>query len=100
MNRHREQKGEGIEYFVMLLAILLVIIVRGSGSLSIDLFMIKKTIIKNQSYCCANKTQLLIHLVIVFLYLPHFTTNDDRLFIGHCIQQHNLWCGGSQFQGI
>jgi putative oxidoreductase len=40
MNWYEEKKGEGIEYFVMILAILLVSIVRGSGSLPIDLFMI------------------------------------------------------------
>lgn len=39
MNWYGEKKGEGIEYFVMIMAILLVIIIRGSGSLSIDLFM-------------------------------------------------------------
>ena len=36
MNWFREKNGEGIEYFVMLLALLLIIIVRGSGAMSFD----------------------------------------------------------------
>lgn len=36
MNWASRKKGEGIEYFVLLLSILLVIAVKGSGSLSID----------------------------------------------------------------
>jgi putative oxidoreductase len=35
------KKGEGIEYFVMLLAILLFIIINGSGALSFDYFFLK-----------------------------------------------------------
>jgi putative oxidoreductase len=36
MNWFGTKKGEGVEYFVMLLAILLVIVIKGSGLLSID----------------------------------------------------------------
>lgn len=36
MNWFNKKKGEGIEYFVMLLAILLVIILEGSGPWSVD----------------------------------------------------------------
>lgn len=36
MNWFREKNGEGIEYFVMLLALLLIIIARGSGAMSFD----------------------------------------------------------------
>jgi len=36
MNWGGKKKGEGIEYFVMLLSILLVIAIEGSGSFSID----------------------------------------------------------------
>jgi putative oxidoreductase len=36
MNWFGEKKGEGIEYFVMLLSLLLIVIVRGSGAMSID----------------------------------------------------------------
>jgi putative oxidoreductase len=39
MNWFGKKKGEGIEYFIMLLAILLVIIIKGSGALSIDSFL-------------------------------------------------------------
>ena len=39
MNWFGEKKGEGIEYFVMLLAMLLIIIVRGSGAMSIDFWL-------------------------------------------------------------
>jgi putative oxidoreductase len=35
MNWFGERKGEGIEYFVMLLALLLIVIVRGSAAMSI-----------------------------------------------------------------
>lgn len=41
MNWYGEKKGEGIEYFVMLLAILLAIIIEGGGSFSIDLLLLK-----------------------------------------------------------
>jgi putative oxidoreductase len=36
MNWFGEKDGEGIEYFVMLLALLLIIIVQGSGAISFD----------------------------------------------------------------
>ena len=39
MNWFGEKKGEGIEYHVMLLSLLLIIIVRGSGAISIDLWL-------------------------------------------------------------
>ena len=39
MNWFGEKKGEGIEYFVMLLALLMTVIVRGSGAMSIDLWL-------------------------------------------------------------
>ena len=39
MNWFGEKKGEGIEYFVMLLSLLLIILVRGSGAISIDLWL-------------------------------------------------------------
>jgi len=35
-----KKKGEGIEYFVLLLALLLVIIIKGSGAVSIDLWLL------------------------------------------------------------
>ena len=35
-----KKKGEGIEYFVMLLAILLVIMIKGSGPVSIDAWLL------------------------------------------------------------
>jgi putative oxidoreductase len=41
MNWYGEKKGEGIEYFVMLLAILLAIIIEGSGPFSIDFLLLK-----------------------------------------------------------
>jgi putative oxidoreductase len=39
MNWYGEKKGEGIEYFVMLLGILLAIIINGSGAWSIDIVL-------------------------------------------------------------
>jgi putative oxidoreductase len=39
MNWFGEKKGEGIEYHIMLLALLLIVIVRGSGAMSIDLWL-------------------------------------------------------------
>jgi putative oxidoreductase len=39
MNWFGNKKGEGIEYFVMLLALLSVIIIKGSGALSLDLLL-------------------------------------------------------------
>src|SRR4030095_13550021 len=37
MNWSGKKRGEGVEYFIMLLSILLVIVIRGSGPLSVDL---------------------------------------------------------------
>src|SRR4030095_4587726 len=42
MNWSGKKKGEGIEYFVMLLSILTVIIIRGSGPLSIDFWLFSR----------------------------------------------------------
>ena len=42
MNWLGKKKGEGVEYFVMLLSILLIIIIKGSGALSIDLWLLSK----------------------------------------------------------
>jgi putative oxidoreductase len=39
MNWFGKKNGEGIEYFVMLLSILLVIVLKGSGAVSIDLLL-------------------------------------------------------------
>ncbi len=39
MNWLGKNKGEGIEYFIMLLSILLVIIFKGSGAMSIDIWL-------------------------------------------------------------
>ncbi|MDB5151993.1 MAG: hypothetical protein JWR54_744 [Mucilaginibacter sp.] len=39
MNWLGKNKGEGIEYFIMLLSILLVIICKGSGAMSIDIWL-------------------------------------------------------------
>jgi putative oxidoreductase len=38
-----KKKGEGIEYFVLLLAVLLVIIIKGSGAVSIDRWLLART---------------------------------------------------------
>jgi putative oxidoreductase len=43
MNWLGKKKGEGIEYFVMLLSILLIIILKGSGALSVDLWLSGKS---------------------------------------------------------
>jgi putative oxidoreductase len=40
LNWLKNKKGEGIEYFILLLAILLIIILKGSGALSIDYWLI------------------------------------------------------------
>lgn len=40
LNWLKNKKGEGIEYFVLLLAILLIIILRGSGAFSVDYWLI------------------------------------------------------------
>lgn len=42
MNWTGKKKGEGIEYFVMLLSLLLVIILKGSGPVSIDLWLLPR----------------------------------------------------------
>ena len=42
MNWFGKKKGEGIEYFILLLSILLVVIVKGSGALSIDLWLLQR----------------------------------------------------------
>jgi putative oxidoreductase len=39
LNWFESKKGEGIEYFVLLLSLLLVIILKGSGALSIDFWL-------------------------------------------------------------
>jgi putative oxidoreductase len=39
MNWFGEKKGEGIEYHVMLLSLLLIVIVKGSGAMSVDLWL-------------------------------------------------------------
>jgi putative oxidoreductase len=39
LNWWGKKKGEGIEYFVMLLALLLVVIIKGSGAFSFDLWL-------------------------------------------------------------
>ena len=41
MNWLGKKKGEGIEYFLLLLSILLVIIIKGSGPFSIDLWLLQ-----------------------------------------------------------
>jgi putative oxidoreductase len=35
-----KKKGEGVEYFVLLLAILLIIIIKGSGAVSVDFWLL------------------------------------------------------------
>ena len=42
LNWFGKKKGEGIEYLVLLLSLLLVIIVKGSGAMSIDLWLTPK----------------------------------------------------------
>ena len=42
MNWSGKKRGEGIEYFIMLLSILLVIMIKGSGAISIDLWLLSK----------------------------------------------------------
>jgi putative oxidoreductase len=41
MNWTGKKSGEGVEYFVMLLSILLIIIIKGSGAMSIDLLLLQ-----------------------------------------------------------
>ena len=40
LNWNGKKKGEGIEYFVMLLSILMVIMIKGSGPISIDAWLL------------------------------------------------------------
>jgi putative oxidoreductase len=40
MNWLGKKKGEGIEYFILLLSLLLIIMIRGSGALSVDLWVL------------------------------------------------------------
>lgn len=40
MNWSGKKKGEGIEYFILLLSLLLIIIISGSGALSVDLWLL------------------------------------------------------------
>lgn len=42
MNWFGKKRGEGVEYFVMLLSVLLIIIIKGSGAMSIDLWLLSK----------------------------------------------------------
>jgi len=42
MNWLGKKKGEGVEYFVMLLSILIVIAIKGSGAVSIDRWLLSK----------------------------------------------------------
>jgi putative oxidoreductase len=42
MNWLGKKRGEGIEYFVLLLTILLVIIIKGSGAFSVDLWLLSR----------------------------------------------------------
>ena len=42
MNWFGEKTGEGIEYHVLLLALLLAVLINGSGALSVDLWLITK----------------------------------------------------------
>jgi putative oxidoreductase len=37
MNCFNDKKGEGIEYFIMLLALLFIVLINGSGAYSLDL---------------------------------------------------------------
>jgi putative oxidoreductase len=40
MNWMGKKKGEGIEFFLLLLSLLLIIVIRGAGPLSVDLYII------------------------------------------------------------
>jgi putative oxidoreductase len=42
MNWFGEKKGEGIEYHIILLSLLLAVMIKGSGAMSIDLWLITK----------------------------------------------------------
>lgn len=39
MNWLGKKKGEGIEYFILLLSLLIIVVIRGSGAFSIDLWL-------------------------------------------------------------
>ena len=41
MNWTGKKKGEGIEFFILLLSLLLIIIIKGSGALSVDLWLLQ-----------------------------------------------------------
>jgi putative oxidoreductase len=43
MNWIGRKRGEGIEYFVLLLSILLIIIIKGSGAMSVDIWLRQMT---------------------------------------------------------
>ncbi|MFP3590403.1 DoxX family protein [Chryseobacterium sp. SIMBA_038] len=45
LNWLKKKKGEGIEYFVLLLAILLIIVLKGSGTFSVDYWLISSKFI-------------------------------------------------------
>lgn len=45
LNWLKKKKGEGIEYFILLLAILLIIILKGSGAFSIDYWLVSSKFI-------------------------------------------------------
>jgi hypothetical protein len=42
MNWYGRKSGEGAEYFVMLLSLLILIILKGAGALSVDLWLVRK----------------------------------------------------------
>jgi putative oxidoreductase len=42
MNWYGRKSGEGIEYFVMQLSLLILIILKGAGALSVDLWLVRK----------------------------------------------------------
>jgi putative oxidoreductase len=43
LNWFGSKRGEGIEYFVLLLSLLVVIVIKGSGALSIDIWLTATT---------------------------------------------------------
>lgn len=42
MNWNNHKKGEGIEYFVMLLSILIIVVIKGSGAVSVDRWLMER----------------------------------------------------------
>jgi len=42
MNWLGKKRGEGIEYFVMLVSMLIIIVIKGSGAVSLDLWLLSK----------------------------------------------------------